>query len=116
MRRLTEPAAVAVELIWSPRARADLLDIYVRIGRERRDSAERFLDRIVKKATLLTTQPRMGIRRSDIRSRTRMLVERPYLLLYETIPDTDLGPVQAVEIVRVVDGRRDLKAMFKSGA
>jgi len=45
-----------------------------------------------------------------------MLVERPYLLLYETIPDTDLGPVQAVEIVRVVDGRRDLKAMFKSGA
>jgi toxin ParE1/3/4 len=106
---------VAVELIWSARARADLLDIYLRIGRERRDAAERFLDRIEEKAISLTTQPRLGVRRSDIRSRTRMLVERPYLLLYETIPDTDVGPVQTVEIVRVVDGRRDLKAMFKSG-
>jgi toxin ParE1/3/4 len=91
------------------------LDIYVRIGRERRDAAERFLDRIEEKAISLRTQPRLGVRRPDIRSRTRMLVERPYLLLYETIPDIDVGPVQAVEIVRVVDGRRDLKAMFKSG-
>jgi toxin ParE1/3/4 len=93
-------------------ARSDLLDIYVRIGRERRDAADRFLDSIEEKAVLLTTQPRLGVRRSDIRSRTRMLVESPYLLLYETIPDTDQGPVRTVEIVRVVDGRRDLKAMF----
>jgi toxin ParE1/3/4 len=104
---------VAVELIWSAQARTDLLDIYVRIGRGRRDAADRFLDRIEEKAILLTTQPRLGVRRSDIRSRTRMLVEAPYLLLYETIPNTDEGPVRVVEIVRVVDGRRDLKAMFK---
>ncbi len=29
-------------------------------------------------------------------------------LLYETLPDTDDGHVTAVEIVSVVDGRRDL--------
>ncbi|WP_313906200.1 hypothetical protein [Rhizobium leguminosarum] len=41
-----------------------------------------------------------------------MLVEAPYVILYETHPDTDEGEVQAVEIVRVVDGRGDLAALF----
>ena len=42
----------------------------------------------------------------------RMLVESPYLLLYSTHPDTDEGPLSAVEIIRVVDARRDLRGMF----
>ena len=105
---------MAAELVWSAQARADLLDIYLRIGRQRRDAADRFLDSIEEKAVLLTAQPRLGVRRSDIRARTRMLVESPYLLLYETIPDTDHRPVKTIEIVRVVDGRRDLKVMFKA--
>jgi toxin ParE1/3/4 len=41
-----------------------------------------------------------------------MLVEAPYVILYETIPDTDIEPVEFVEIVRVVDGRRDLLNLF----
>jgi toxin ParE1/3/4 len=41
-----------------------------------------------------------------------MLVEAPFLLLYETFPDTDDGLVECVEIVRVVDGRRDLRHLF----
>ena len=40
--------------------------------------------------------------------RPRVLVEGPYLILFETHPDTDEGPIDRVEIVRVVDGRRDL--------
>jgi toxin ParE1/3/4 len=32
----------------------------------------------------------------------------PYLILFETRPDTDEGPVDAVEVLRVVNGRRDL--------
>ncbi len=50
----------------------------------------------------------MGRRRPDIRETARVLVEAPYLILYETIPDTDEGPLTAVEIVTIVDGRRDL--------
>jgi toxin ParE1/3/4 len=42
----------------------------------------------------------------------RMLVEGPYLILFETHPDTNEGPVDRVEIVRVVDGRRDLTDLF----
>ncbi|GJD94036.1 hypothetical protein OCOJLMKI_1236 [Methylobacterium iners] len=42
----------------------------------------------------------------------RILVEPPYLILYETIPDTDEGDLTELEIVRVVDGRRDLTALL----
>jgi toxin ParE1/3/4 len=43
-----------------------------------------------------------------------MLVEAPYVILYETIPDADQGPVDIIQIVRVVDGRRDLRNFLKS--
>ena len=51
-------------------------------------------------------------RRPDIRLATRMLVETPYLILYEAIPDTDDEPVTVVEVVNVVDGRRNLTGQF----
>lgn len=41
-----------------------------------------------------------------------MLVEAPYVILYEITPDADGRDVEIIEIVRVVDGRRDLKALF----
>jgi toxin ParE1/3/4 len=41
-----------------------------------------------------------------------MIVELPYIILYETIPDTDTGPVDRIEIVRLVDGRHDLRAPY----
>jgi toxin ParE1/3/4 len=101
-----------VELIWSPQARNDLLNIYLMIGGEHPAAAERYFDRIETKTTLLVSNPRLGVRRPDIRRSARMLVEAPYLILYETRPDTDDGPIEAVEIVRVVDGRRDLRSLF----
>jgi toxin ParE1/3/4 len=100
------------EVIWSNQARSDLFEIYVMIGLERPIAAERYFDRIEAKAELLRSQPRIGARRSDIRPSMRMVVEAPYLLLYRTHPDTDEGPISAVEIIRVIDGRRDLHAIF----
>jgi toxin ParE1/3/4 len=101
-----------VELVWSNQARDDLLDIYVMIGLEQPAAAERYLDRIEAKVSLLKSQPRMGVRRPDIRPSVRMLIEAPYVLLYRTKPDTEEGPIGTVEIVRVVDGRRDLSGIF----
>jgi len=100
------------DVIWSRQARADLLDIYVLIGLEQQAAAERYFDRIEAKAALLASQPRIGVRRRDIRPMMRMLVEAPYLILYRTDPDTDEGPIATVEIVRVVDGRRELSRLF----
>jgi toxin ParE1/3/4 len=103
---------VAVRVIWTHRARADLLDIYELIGLEQPAAAERYFDRIEGLADLLRDHPRMGPRRTDIAPALRMLVERPYVLLYRTEPDADEGGIDAVEIVRVVDGRRDLRRLF----
>jgi toxin ParE1/3/4 len=100
------------ELVWSNQARTDLLEIYVMIGLEQPAAAERYFDRIEAKAELLRSQPRMGMRRPDIRPSMRMLVEVPYLLLYRTDPDTDEGPIGAVEIIRIIDGRRDLHGIL----
>ncbi len=100
-----------VDVEWTREAREDLLKIYILIGLENPAAAERYFENIESKAQLLSTQPRIGTRRKDIRPSFRMLIEYPYLVLYRTDPDTDYGPVDRIEIVRVVDGRRDLKAI-----
>lgn len=99
-------------LIWSPKARADLLKLYVDIGIEKPLAAEKYYNRIESKANSLMDQPRMGVRRRDLHRSARMLVETPFVIVYETHPDSDEGAVQAVEIVRVVNGRQDLRNLF----
>lgn len=100
------------DLIWSNQARTDLLDIYVAIGIDNPAAAERYFDRIEAKIELLRSRPRIGVRRPEIRAGMRMLVEAPYVILYRTEPDTDEGPVTAVEVIRIIDGRRDLGHLF----
>jgi toxin ParE1/3/4 len=87
-------------------------EIYVQIGLEQPEAAERSFDAFELKAGLLAGQPRLGARRPEIRPSVRMLVEAPFLMLYETIPDSDDGPIDTVQIVRVINGRRDLKALY----
>jgi toxin ParE1/3/4 len=100
------------DLLWHPQAREDLLEIYIFIGADDPDAAERLYTAMESKANLLVSHPRMGVRRPEIHSSARILIEGAYLLLYETHPDTDDGPIESVEIVRVVDGRRDLSRPF----
>jgi toxin ParE1/3/4 len=100
------------ELTWHPQAREDLLDIYVTIGFDNPDAARRFYATIETRAATLVHHPRLGPRRPDIRPSVRILVEGPYLILFETHPDTDEGSIDEVVIVRVVDGRRDLTKLF----
>jgi toxin ParE1/3/4 len=103
---------MTARLVWTPLARQDVKAIYVDIGKEQPRSAERYFQRFRYKAELLADHPRLGERHPEIFPSARMLVEAPYVILYETTPDTDDGDVQIVEIVRVVDGRRDLQALF----
>jgi toxin ParE1/3/4 len=97
------------KLVWTPQAREDLLEIYCTIGLDNPAAAERVFTAIEARAQSLKDYPRLGPRRPDIRSTTRILIEKPYLILYETHPDTDEGRISSVEIVRIVDGRRDLR-------
>ena len=103
---------MTAKLVWTPRARRDAKEIYIAIGKEQPQSAERFFTRFRHKAELLVEHPRLGERRPEIFASARMLIESPYVILYETFPDTDDGKIDRVEIVRIVDGRRDLRALF----
>ena len=54
------------ELLWSPQAREDLLDIYLVIGSDNPDAAERLYTAIEDKVQLLRLHPRLGVRRPEI--------------------------------------------------
>lgn len=103
---------MAAKLVWTPKARADAKQIYLDIGKEQPRSAERYFQSFRAKAEMLADYPRLGQRHPEIFATARMLVEAPYVILYETIPDDDEADVHTVEIVRVVDSRRDLTAIF----
>jgi len=62
---------------------------------------------IEKRAQILRHFPRIGPTRKDIRRGLRMLVVGSYLILYEFDARRD-----EVEIVAIVDGRRELSGLF----
>ncbi|MBB3967191.1 type II toxin-antitoxin system RelE/ParE family toxin [Rhizobium metallidurans] len=101
-----------VKIVWTQAARSGLKKIYKDIAREQPLAADRYAARLRGKILLLVDQPRLGQRHEDISPAARMLVEAPYVVLYETQPNTDDGPIDVIEIVHVVDGRRDLRALY----
>ena len=100
------------ELLWSARALEDLMEIYVTMGLENVDAAERIFTALEARAGLLPSFPRMGLRRPEVAPTARVVVEGFYLILYELHPDAEDGDIDRVEVVRVVDGRRELRGMF----
>ena len=100
------------KLVWTSLAREDLIEIYTYIGLDNPAADECFFDAVEAKINLLVEHPQLGIRRMEIRPSTRMLIESQYLILYETQPDNEDGPIDTVEIVRIVYGRRSLKLLF----
>ncbi len=92
----------------SPAAECDLEEIWLAIAADSPHAATRVVRAVGARIDQLADHPRLGPRRLDLQVRARVLVEGPYLVLYETHPDTDDGPIDWVGIVRVVDGRRDL--------
>ncbi len=99
-------------LLWSPQAREDLFEIYVTIGIDNPSAAERVYTALGDQVTRLADHPRLGVRRPEIAPSARMLVEGVYVILYETYPDQEDGPIDHVEIVRIVHGHRDIRRLF----
>lgn len=94
-------------LFVSRRAEEELREIWRYIAADSLDAADKVLLRIGEKFDVLQDFPNIGTLRDDIRPGFRMLVEGYYLLLY----DYDVGN-DAVEVISVIDGRRDLSDMF----
>jgi toxin ParE1/3/4 len=98
--------------VYTRQAEEELRKVWRSIAADNEPAADRILRALMERIEALRSHPRLGPRRPDIRPSTRILVERPYLVLYEVHPDTDDGPVEVVEVVSIVDGRRDLRELF----
>jgi len=88
-------------LVRSRRARLDLIDIWRFVAEDDPNAADRLLETIDAKCSLLRDHPFLGQAREDIRHGFRYLVIGEYLILYRVMED-------CVEIVRIVHGKRDL--------
>ena len=90
---------------FTTRAREDLLGIWIYIATHNSEAiADRVYDSIEATCRLLREHPRLGRARPEIHEDARSLVIERWLTIYRV---TDAG----AQIVRVVDGARDLSAI-----
>jgi toxin ParE1/3/4 len=86
-------------------AEEDLIDIWLYIAQDNPGAADRLIDEIESKFSLLAANPQIGPARPDIAEDCRYLPVSSYLILYRLIP-------AGVQIVRVVQGARRLDYLF----
>ncbi len=95
------------DLVFSRRAIEELREIWQLIAAKNPAAADRIVRRIDRKLSMLREFPDLGVARDEIRPGARLLIEGSYLLLYEHHVNDGV-----VEIVAIVDGRRDLAELF----
>ena len=95
--------------IWSPMARQDLLDIWAYIAVHGSSAiADKELHEIDRVCLTLGGWPEYGKARDDVRSGLRSVSVSRYVVFYRATKD-------AIEIVRVLDERRDVVVIFREG-
>jgi len=70
------------------------------------DSADALIDRIERRALLLADYPESGTKRDELRPGLRSVPVGTLVLFYLPLRD-------GIELVRVLDGRRDLKPILE---
>jgi toxin ParE1/3/4 len=99
-------AAVRPNIIWSPEAEQDLLDIWDYLARGvSLDVADDQISDIDRACRPLHDHPLAGRSREELAPTLRSIVASPYVVFYRVKEDT-------VQIVRVLHGARDLDAIF----
>ena len=89
-----------------PRPRSIFAEIYDYVPADSPPHAARLVALIREKCGTLREHPRLGRARPALRVDLRSLVAGRYVILYRVLPD-------AVEVVNVVHGSRDLGALYE---
>jgi toxin ParE1/3/4 len=89
------------KLRFTRRAREDLLDIWLYIEPRSPLIADQVYDRIERNCQHLRDHPQLGPARPEIGDGARALIIERWIALYRLMED-------GVQIVRIVDGARDL--------
>ena len=88
------------------RAEEDLIEIWTYIAADSPAAADRVLSRIEAVFGQVSANPELGPVRPNLAEGLRYSVSGNYLVLYHLVGE-------AVEIVRVVHGARDLPSLFR---
>ena len=92
-------------LLKRPEAESDLDEIWLYIAQDNPHNADRFLDRIQERCSVLVDFPQMGTSRDDLKAGLRCQPFGNYLIFYFPLED-------GIDIVRVLHGARDVDALF----
>ncbi len=85
----------------------DLDDIWFHIALDNLEAADRILDVIDRRCSLLAQHKKMGRARPELSPELRSFPVGRYVLYYR--PEAE-----GIELVRVLDGARDVEALFDS--
>jgi toxin ParE1/3/4 len=95
------------EVLRTPRAKLDLLDIWLYIAEHNAPAADRLLEKMDEKCNMLAKWPEMGERREDLAPGLRFFSVGRYVILYRPIDE-------GIQLVRVLSGARDIAALFET--
>jgi toxin ParE1/3/4 len=96
-------------IVWSPDALADLSQIwnyYAKVASQ--PTADKIVREIGEACRLLGDHPFAGRVRNEVRPGLRSIAAPPHVVFYRVNDDI-------AEIIRVLDGRRDLDEIFSEG-
>ncbi len=88
-------------------AESDLSEIWLYVAEHDEDAANRLIQRLLDAILRLVDFPRIGHSRDDIMPGVRLLLQDEYLIIYR-YDETQ----NAVDVERIVHGRRDLIALL----
>jgi toxin ParE1/3/4 len=94
-------------IVVRPQADDDLFEIAAYIARDNRTAAERLIDALESKFTLLAISPRLGRLRPELAPGLRSLPFRNYVIFYQPLQD-------GIEVVRVLHGKRETSSPCSS--
>jgi toxin ParE1/3/4 len=86
-------------------AKADLLEIWLYAATENTAAADRLIDELTASYQRLAEFPELGRSRDELCQGCRSLPVKKYLIFYRLLP-------QAIEIIRVLHGSRNLPEFF----
>jgi toxin ParE1/3/4 len=92
-------------VVKTPQADHDLVEIWAFVACDTPSAADRLLDTINDKCTLLSESPRMGRRRPELATSLHSFPVDSYVVFYRPIED-------GIEVVRVIHAARDIPAVF----
>ena len=93
------------EILLTPQAQDDLIDIWMFTAEANREAADRLMDAVKEKCQTLASMPEMGKAREELAPSLRSFPAGRYIIFYRPAGN-------GIEVIRVLSGYRDIDALF----